>query len=95
MESKQIACPSCGSVSTLDRCWIGMPYECENCRHQFNISADDICLDPEDSSAAAAAVGAVPVSYTCPTCGSKQQSMVKRGEKFENSRAYSRNYNNF
>ena len=59
-----------------------MPYECENCRHQFNISADDICLDPEDSSAAAAAVGAVPVSYTCPTCGSKQQSMVKRGEKF-------------
>ena len=81
MEAQQVACPSCGSVSTLDRCWVGMQYECENCRHRFNISADDICLDP-GAEKISAAVDTVPVSYTCPTCGAKQQTMLPKGEKF-------------
>ena len=28
------------------------------------------------------AVDTVPVSYTCPTCGAKQQTMLPKGEKF-------------
>lgn len=81
MEGKQVACPECGSVSTLDRCWIGMEHECDNCHHVFKIASDDLCLDTGLTAGNIEAVpGASPVSFTCPTCGSKQQAIVKPGE---------------